>query len=80
MRPAVLSTMIHGGDMKLNLFITFLIANLIGFLLGSFVGDYICSSQHGDTLKTVNKAIADCEASLPRNQRCYIIAVPPSKD
>ena len=76
----MLSTMIHGGDMKLNLVITVLIAYLIGFLLGLFLGDYICSSQHGDTLKMVNKAMIDCEASLPRNEHCYIIAVPPDKD
>ena len=79
----MLSTMIHGGDMKSfmpAMMTTSLIAYLIGFLIGLFLGDYICSSQHGDTLKMVNKAMIDCEASLPRNQHCYIIAVPPDKD
>jgi len=28
----------------------------------------------------IRKAVYNCEKSLPRDQHCYIIAVPPSKD
>lgn len=28
----------------------------------------------------IRKLVYNCEKDLPRNQHCYIIAVPPSKD
>jgi len=28
----------------------------------------------------IRKMVYNCEKDLPRNQHCYIIAVPPSKD
>jgi hypothetical protein len=68
--------MIHGGDTNMQIIISFMVGILIGI---SFIGLYT-GITYDPTHGVVNKAMADCEASLPRNQHCYIIAVPPDKD
>ena len=72
----MLSTMIHGGDMNMPL----IISCWIGILIGVASTGLYQSINYNPTLDMVNKAMTDCEASLPRNQHCYIIAVPPDKD
>jgi hypothetical protein len=62
--------MIHGGDMQ-NL----LIGTIGGILLCAIIINF------GDnTTMQVNEMVKECEKNLPRNEHCYIIAVPPSKD
>jgi hypothetical protein len=68
--------MIHGGDMNMQTILTF----MIGLLVGVSLTATVAVLTDNPTLETVNKAVTDCEKSLPRDQRCYIIAVPPSKD
>ena len=66
-------TMILGGNMNLG---SFLVGLGSGWITAAMVMGMTYDPVHG----MVNKAMADCEASLPRNEHCYIIAVPPSKD
>jgi hypothetical protein len=68
--------MIHGGNMKM--FLSFIAGLIISFIIGLISSSIWWNSD--DTLTMANKALADCERSLPRDQQCYIIAVPPSKD
>ena len=52
----------------------------IGFGLGSIVMFLIMWGFSDATSFSVQKAKEECEKSLPRDQHCYIIAVPPNKD
>ena len=57
--------------------------DFIFMITGFFMG--ICFSVlvylYTDNISfKIEKAKTECEKSLPRDQQCYIIAVPPSKD
>jgi hypothetical protein len=54
----------------------FFFGTIVGFIFLSFVFNVILYPER----EMVYKALEDCERSLPRNEHCYIIAVPPSKD
>jgi hypothetical protein len=69
-------TTIRGGDMNMQTILTF----MIGLLVGVSLTATVAVLTDNPTLETVNKAMTDCEKSLPRDQHCYIIAVPPSLD
>jgi len=62
--------MIHGGNMK--------------YLIGGTIGGILISAAlinfSDSTTKRVTEMVKECEKSLPRDQHCYIIAVPPDKD
>ena len=58
----------------------FIIPGFIGFYFGVVFSFFITSTTFDPSRGMVNKALADCESSLPRNGHCYIIAVPASKD
>lgn len=52
--------------------------------LGSFLTAMVISAYQ-DLSETserniIRKLVYNCEKDLPRNEHCYIIAVPPSKD
>ena len=50
-----------------------------GFLMGiAFSGLFYLYSDN--TSFKIQRAKTECERSLPRDQQCYIMAVPPSKD
>ena len=70
LQKVMLSIMIHGGDMQ------YLIIGTIGGILISAV----VINFSDNTTRQVNEMVKECEKSLPRNQHCYIIAVPPDKD
>ena len=57
---------------------------LFGYFFGAFsVMVLIAGLQHlnpDSAISIVAKAKTECEKSLPRDQKCIIIAVPPSKD
>jgi len=57
---------------------------LFGYLVGAFSGVVLISFlQHfspDSAISIVAKATLECEKSLPRDQKCTITAVPPSKD
>jgi uncharacterized membrane-anchored protein YhcB (DUF1043 family) len=62
--------MIHGGDMQ-------------NLLIGTIIGIFLCAvvvNFTDDTKRQVHEMVKECEKYLPRNEKCYIIAVPPSKD
>jgi uncharacterized membrane-anchored protein YhcB (DUF1043 family) len=59
-----------------ELFLTF----LIGILVGALMSMLIANVTPGSYKNIVNDAIKDCEKSLPRDQHCTIVAIPPSKD
>ena len=63
-------TMIHGGNMR----------NLIIGTIGGILISAIVINFSDNTTRQVNEMIKECEKSLPRNDHCYIIAVPPDKD
>jgi hypothetical protein len=67
--------MIHGGNMKEALW---------GMAFGSIVTLIVLSAiqdlSENSERNIIRKAVYNCEKSLPRDQHCYIIAVPPSKD
>lgn len=42
------------------------------FILGLFVAKVAYKSEHGE----VGKLVKECEANLPRNEKCVIVAVP----
>ena len=66
----MLFIMIHGGDMQ-------------NLLIGTLVGIFLCViiiNFSDNTTRQVNEMVKECEKHLPRNEHCYIIAVPPSKD
>lgn len=50
---------------------------IVFFLLFTFIGALF---GHNIGASTANKAIAECEKTLPRNVQCTIIAVPVDKD
>ena len=55
-----------------------------GFIFGIVVGialvGVIQAANPSASVNIVSKAMAECEKSLPRDQKCVIVAVPPSKD
>jgi hypothetical protein len=57
---------------------------LFGYACGVFTGITLIASLQScvpdSSVNVTHKAIADCEKSLPRDQKCVIIAVPLSKD
>jgi hypothetical protein len=67
--------MIHGGDMSDLLW---------GMIMGTFctlIAIGAVSRFNQDSPQNIIKnAIYECEKNLPRDQHCYIIAVPPDKD
>ena len=69
-------TMIHGGDMNKGDGFLILCA---GFFMGIAFSGLVYLYGNNVTLE-IERAKNDCERSLPRDQHCYIIAVPPSKD
>ena len=62
--------------------------NMADTLWGMFMGAFIAIVAIGATndlsrnspTNIIRNAINECEKSLPRDQHCYIIAVPPDKD
>lgn len=70
LQKAMLSTMIHGGDMQ----------NLIIGTIGGILISAVVINFSDNTTRRVNEMVKECEKSLPRNDHCYIIAVPPDKD
>jgi hypothetical protein len=57
-----------------------IISFLTGIVIGVITTGLYTGIAYDPTLNLVKKAVADCEKSLPRDQHCYIIAVPPDKD
>ena len=51
-----------------------------GILFGVVLVGLIQSVNPSASVNIVSKAMEECEKSLPRDQKCVIIAVPPSKD
>ena len=48
---------------------------------GGIIYSSPCLYLYGNNVTLeIERAKNDCERSLPRDQHCYIIAVPPSKD
>jgi len=65
--------MIRGGNVNI----------IIGIMIGIMITiSWIVLSPTGYFAngKIMDIELMECEKDLPRNQRCYIIAVPPSKD
>ena len=52
----------------------------LGILFGVALAGLIQSVNPSASVNIVSKAMAECEKSLPRDQKCVIIAVPPSRD
>jgi hypothetical protein len=52
----------------------------LGILFGVALVGLIQSVNPSASVNIVSKALAECEKSLPRDQKCVIIAVPPSRD
>jgi|DEB3_MinimDraft_2_1074329.scaffolds.fasta_scaffold47013_1 hypothetical protein len=55
-------------------------AVMFGMSLGIALVIILIVTIPNDSQVMVNRALAQCEKDLPRNEHCYIIAVPPSKD
>lgn len=55
-------------------------ALLFGIIAGVALVGLIQTFNPDSSVNIVSKAMAQCEKSLPRDQKCVIIAVPPSKD
>jgi len=57
---------------------------VFGFVFGIMAGvlllGVIQAANPSSWVNIVNKAMTECEKSLPRDQKCVIIAVPPSRD
>ena len=55
-----------------------------GFIFGITTGivlvGVIPAANPSASVNIVSKAMAECEKSLPRDQKCTIVALPPSKD
>jgi len=55
-----------------------------GFIFGIVVGialvAVIQAANPSASVNIVAKAMNECEKSLPRDQKCVIVAIPPSKD
>jgi galactitol-specific phosphotransferase system IIC component len=54
--------------------------NLIIGTIGGILISAIVINFSDNTTRQVNEMVKECEKSLPRNDHCYIIAVPPDKD
>ena len=52
----------------------------LGILFGVALVGLIQAVNPSASVNIVSKAMAECEKSLPRDQKCVIIAVPPSRD
>ena len=52
----------------------------LGILFGVALVGLIQSVNPSASVNIVSKATIECEKSLPRDQKCVIIAVPPSRD
>jgi hypothetical protein len=68
-------TTIHGGDMN-DVFPPF----IGGLFAGIFIVVALQSASDTSYKNIVENAIKKCEKSLPRDQHCIIIAVPPTLD
>lgn len=57
---------------------------VFGFVFGIMAGvlllGVIQAANPSASVNIVSKAMAECEKSLPRDQKCTIVALPPSKD
>jgi len=57
---------------------------VFGFVFGIMAGvlllGVIQAANPSASVNIVSKAMTECEKSLPRDQKCVIIAVPPSRD
>ena len=53
---------------------------IFGILAGIALVGVIQAANPSASVNIVSKAMAECEKSLPRDQKCVIIAVPPSRD
>jgi len=53
---------------------------VFGFFFGILFGGLFQAVNPSSWVNIVNKAMTECEKSLPRDQKCVIIAVPPSRD
>lgn len=55
-----------------------------GFIFGIITGIVLVGAiqqfNPGAAVNVVAKAMNECEKSLPRDQKCVIVAIPPSKD
>ena len=55
-----------------------------GFIFGIVIGialvGVIQAVNPSASVNIVAKAMNECEKSLPRDQKCVIVAIPPSKD
>ncbi len=51
-----------------------------GILFGVTLTGLIQAVNPSVSVNIVNKAMTECEKTLPRDQKCVIIAVPPSRD
>lgn len=51
-----------------------------GILFGVTLAGLFQAVNPSSWVNIVNKAMMECEKSLPRDQKCVIIAIPPSKD
>lgn len=55
-----------------------------GFIFGIICGITLIGAiqqfNPGAAVNVVAKAMNECEKSLPRDQKCVIVAIPPSKD
>lgn len=67
--------MIRGGNMADTLWGMFMGAFIAVVAIGA-INDI---SENSDR-NIIRRAVDKCEKSLPRDQHCYIIAVPPDKD
>ena len=52
----------------------------LGILFGVTLTGLIQAVNPSASVNIVSKAMMECEKSLPRDQKCVIIAVPPSRD
>ena len=53
---------------------------LIGLFTGLFIAIGLQNLSDTSYKNIVENNLKQCEKNLPRNEHCYIIAVPPSKD
>jgi len=53
---------------------------LLGGTIGGILISAVLINFSDSTTRRVNEMVKECEKSLPRDQHCYIIAVPPDKD
>ena len=55
-----------------------------GFIFGIIIGVALVGAiqavNPSASVNIVAKAMNECEKSLPRDQKCVIVAIPPSKD